>query len=232
MTAHNGREAVRWGRRALELAERVRAPEAQLMALNAIGMAQLECFEQLEGVEALERAVRLAREHGDDRGRIRVRRGDPEGDSYLEEVWALSRDTGDLAWIWPVSAGRAEAAWLAGRQVEIRQLVEPAYEQACKAGLRWGIGDLGSWVVRSGALERLPDGVGAPFGLPWREAAEAWRQLGCPYEQAEALADGDEPAMRESLAILTRLGAEPAADRLRRSSPGGASRFSRSSSAG
>src|SRR3954469_20452968 len=36
------------------------------MALNAIGLAQLECFEQLEGIDALERAARLAETHGDD----------------------------------------------------------------------------------------------------------------------------------------------------------------------
>ena len=69
--------------------------------------------------------------------------------------------------------------------------------------------------ARAGTLDRLPDDVGTPFALPWREAAEAWRRIGCPYEQAEALADGDEAAMRESLAILTRLGAEPLADRVR-----------------
>ena len=93
--------------------------------------------------------------------------------------------------------------------------MEPAYEQACAAGLRWAIGELGSWLVRAQALDRLPDDAAPPYRLPWREAAEAWQRIGCPYEQAEALADGDEAAMRESLAILTRLGAEPAADRVR-----------------
>jgi DNA-binding NarL/FixJ family response regulator len=61
--------------------------------------------------------------------------------------------------------------------------------------------------------------AGRPFALhaarDWRAAAEAWARLGCPYEQAEALAEGDEAAMRESLAILGHLGAEPAADRVR-----------------
>jgi len=66
------------------------------------------------------------------------------------------------------------------------------------------------------ALDRLPDEAAPPYLLPWREAADAWHRIGCPYEQAEALADGDEAAMREALAILTRLGAEPAADRLRK----------------
>jgi DNA-binding CsgD family transcriptional regulator/tetratricopeptide (TPR) repeat protein len=300
--APDGGEAIRWGRRAVQLAERVGAPAAQLMALNAIGVAQLQCFEQLEGIEALERAALLAEAGGNDyevgralanlgfalceirqygralsyleraiafceerdldyaadysraelakvrfargswdeaarqaekalrhseisggirivglcvRGRVAARRGEPEAASFLDEAWLLSRDTGDLPLTWTVAAGRAELAWLAGRAADIRPLVEPAYDQARTAGLRWSAGELGSWLVRARALDRLPEDVAEPYTLPWREAAQAWARIGCPYEQAEALADGDEEAMRESLAILTRLGAEPAADRLR-----------------
>src|SRR5262249_30175862 len=66
MAVPHGDEAVRWGRRAVELAERVGAPGAQLMGLNAIGAAQLQCFEQLEGIDALERAAQLAQAAGDD----------------------------------------------------------------------------------------------------------------------------------------------------------------------
>jgi len=69
--------------------------------------------------------------------------------------------------------------------------------------------------VRAGALDRLPADLAVPYALPWREAAQEWRRIGCPYEQAEALAEGDEAAMRESLAILVRLGAQPLADRVR-----------------
>ena len=65
------------------------------------------------------------------------------------------------------------------------------------------------------AVFRGPEEVAEPYALGWRDAAEAWRRIGCPYEQAEELADGDEAAMRKALAILTRLGAEPAADRVR-----------------
>src|SRR5205085_121725 len=36
-----------------------------------------------------------------------------------------------------------------------------------------------------------------------------------PYELAEALGDGDEPALREALSILSEPAAEPAADRVR-----------------
>jgi hypothetical protein len=41
--------------------------------------------------------------------------------------------------------------------------------------------------------------------------AAAWRELGCPYEEALALADGDPVAQLAALKILDRLGARPAA---------------------
>jgi DNA-binding NarL/FixJ family response regulator len=46
----------------------------------------------------------------------------------------------------------------------------------------------------------------------WAEAAAAWERIGCPYERALALLDGDEPAQREALALLERLGAAPLAE--------------------
>ena len=302
MFGRRANETILWGTRAIELAERVDAPAALRMALNAVGVVKLACFDQLEGIDDLERAMRLAAAAGDDLevgralgnlgaglgeikqyerataylersisfaeehdidgfvghsraelakvhfeqgrwdeadrlarealrhrdiavgipimallvlGRIAARRGDPEAAALLDEAWALSGHTGELQWVWPVTAARAESAWLAGRAAEIPQLVTPTYEHARTLGFRWAIGELGSWLVRAQALDQLPDDVPEPYGLPWREAAEAWQRIGCPYEQAEALADGDEAAMRESLAILTGLGAQPAADRVR-----------------
>jgi len=301
MLEHHGDEAVRWGTRAIAVAERKGDPAALRMALNSVGTARLR-FEQLEGIEALERAMRLAAEVGDDfevgralfnlggalheirqyeraatyleraiefgdehdldgiagqaraelanvcfaqgrwdeanrladeafrhrdialpigvmalcaLGRVSARRGDSAAAALLDEAWGLANNSGAFQWVWPVAAGRAELARLAGRAGDIPGLVQAVYAQACTLGLRWAIGELGSWLVRAQALDRLPEDVAEPYALPWREAAEAWRRIGCPYEQAEALADGDEAAMRESLAILTRLGAEPAADIVR-----------------
>jgi len=50
----------------------------------------------------------------------------------------------------------------------------------------------------------------------WQDAAQAWAALGCPYERARALADGDSAAQRQALAIFEQLGAAPAAEALRR----------------
>jgi DNA-binding NarL/FixJ family response regulator len=49
----------------------------------------------------------------------------------------------------------------------------------------------------------------------WHAAADAWERQSCPYERAEALADGDIPAMEEALQVFLTLGAAAAADRVR-----------------
>src|SRR6185503_3399342 len=51
----------------------------------------------------------------------------------------------------------------------------------------------------------------------WRAAADFWRKLDCPYEEAVALSDGDEGAQREALRIFEKLGGQPAAEKLRHS---------------
>jgi DNA-binding NarL/FixJ family response regulator len=50
----------------------------------------------------------------------------------------------------------------------------------------------------------------------WAAASDAWAKLGCPYEQAIALSAGHETAQRQALALFERIGAAPAAARLRR----------------
>jgi DNA-binding CsgD family transcriptional regulator/tetratricopeptide (TPR) repeat protein len=81
--------------------------------------------------------------------------------------------------------------------------------------------------TRGAELKRMPadtrhacGAVCGPHSLSargeWRAAADAWERIGCPYERAEALADGDVAAMEEALQTFVSLGAVPAADRLRK----------------
>jgi ATP/maltotriose-dependent transcriptional regulator MalT len=66
-------------------------------------------------------------------------------------------------------------------------------------------------------LERLAQPYALMIKGEWKTAAAAWERLGCPFEQALALAQGDEAAKIEALAVFDRLGARPAAERLRKS---------------
>jgi len=66
------------------------------------------------------------------------------------------------------------------------------------------------------AREDVPAWVAQPFAFhiagEWAEAADHWRALGCPYEDARALTESnDEAALRRALERFERLGARPAA---------------------
>ena len=123
----------------------------------------------------------------------------------------------------PVAAARAEAAWLEGD----RDAVNEATEGVARA--RPASGSAGGWPAS------WPSGAGAPASTAsprprrrshtrcsspasWAQAAELWRELGCPYEAALALADADEEApLRRALEELRAAGC---ARRPPRSSPG------------
>jgi DNA-binding CsgD family transcriptional regulator len=81
----------------------------------------------------------------------------------------------------------------------------------------WLVGELAYWRRLAGVDDQLAHGAAAePYALSiageWSAAAELWRELGCPYEAALALADADdEVALRGAHHELAALGARPAA---------------------
>ncbi len=52
------------------------------------------------------------------------------------------------------------------------------------------------WLWRAGALPEVPAVAAEPYRLllagDWRGAAGVWEALGCPYDQAQALAHADD----------------------------------------
>ena len=152
-------------------------------------------------------------------GRVRARRGDPGADEALAPALALAERSGTLQRIGAVRAARAEAAFLRGDLVRAADEARVALPLAIEHRHPWFSGELAFWLWRCGELDAAPAVAAEPYALQiagcWREAADAWAALGCPYEQARALADGDEAAQLEALAIYEGLGARPAAESLR-----------------
>lgn len=154
-------------------------------------------------------------------GRVRVRRGDPQGGEALDEALGLARETGELQRLAPVRAARAEAAWLAGRSEEVDAETRDALAQAVALRDPWAAGELAFWRWRAGLPGATPAFAARPYRLQTEgraaEAAEAWRAIGCPYERATALADlDDEASLREAHDALRGLDARPLADRVAR----------------
>ena len=152
-------------------------------------------------------------------GRLRVRRGDPGVWEALDEALILAEQTETLQRIAPVRAARAEAAWLAGDSTRALAEAQAAYQFALDKKHPWFTGELAYWAWRSGEKWPTPPWTAACYAQQiagkWQAAANVWQQKECPYEQAMALADGDEAAQLAALEKFDQLGASPAADWLR-----------------
>ena len=153
-------------------------------------------------------------------GRLRTRRGDPGADEALDEALVLTGSTHTVQRIAPVRAARAEAAFMRGDMDAVAVEAQAALPIALRQQHPWFIGELAFWCWRAGVLDDVPTCCAEPYALQmsgrWREAAAAWGRLGCPFEEARALADGDTDAQAQALAIFERLGARPALESLRR----------------
>lgn len=150
-------------------------------------------------------------------GRLRARRGDADVSPPLQLVWALAQQTGDLQRLWPAAAARAESAWLNGAPTRIEALVADTYRLAISAQHGWAADELGYWRWMAGIAAEQATPTARPYALQtsgaWRAAATLWREYGCPYEAALALADSNDPHQQLiALHDLQRLGAWPAAE--------------------
>lgn len=152
-------------------------------------------------------------------GLLRARRGDPGVEAALGEALELAAQTGSVLRLGPVRAARAEAAWLAGDPAHTLAEAQASYDLAVSREHPVITGELAYWRWRAGETVAAPAWIAPPYARAlagdWRGAAEAWQALGCPYEQARALAQGDSAAQTEALALFDQLGARPAAEQLR-----------------
>jgi DNA-binding CsgD family transcriptional regulator/tetratricopeptide (TPR) repeat protein len=148
--------------------------------------------------------------------RIRARRGDPELSPLLDEARALADRGEELQAEAPVAVAHAEALWLQGDSGRVDQATARALELARLRRSDWVSSELWAWRRRAGIIDDISDAdLIGPYVLElasdWSAAAARWRELGCPYEAALALAEeDDEGALRQALGELQTLGATSA----------------------
>jgi DNA-binding CsgD family transcriptional regulator len=144
---------------------------------------------------------------------VRIRRGDPGADELLDQAFALAIPTSELNRIGRVAAARAEQAWYQGKPADVVHATAVGLAHVRGHTAPWINGELLFWQSRAQPVGPIAGDVAEPYRLmlsgDWRAAADAWERMGMPYEQALALAEGSEAALREALSILDRLGAGP-----------------------
>jgi DNA-binding CsgD family transcriptional regulator len=154
-------------------------------------------------------------------GLLQARRGDPDATATLQEATERGFATVELQWTAQVAAARAEHAWLSDEATRVAAEATATLELAEQAAHPWFAGELAFWLRFAGVPVPVPAVVAEPYRLlldgDWRTAAAYWQALGCPYQQALALARSDQDeAQLEALRLLDGLGARQTAQRLRR----------------
>jgi DNA-binding CsgD family transcriptional regulator len=150
-------------------------------------------------------------------GRVCARRGDPEAAAVLDDALVLAEGTGQLMRLWPVRAARAEAALLEDDRTRARAEARAVRDLVLERGNRWQRGEFAWLLWQAGERDVPADDLAPPFAAliagDFAAAAAAWHELGCPYEEARALAEGDDlDGIFRAIATFESLGAKPALD--------------------
>ena len=150
-------------------------------------------------------------------GIVRARRDDPGALIALDKALSSPLQSGDCTFI--AKMAKAETYWLMNKLDQIIKEIERDYLHFLETKNPWKIGELAFWLWKGGKLSKVPDIIAKPFLLQikgsWQGAADEWKKLGCPYQEALALADGNEAIKRNALTILESLGAAATIDLLK-----------------
>jgi DNA-binding CsgD family transcriptional regulator len=145
-------------------------------------------------------------------GLVAARRGDADASTWLDEALAKSDSAMGASLLGPMRAARAEAAWLAGDMARAATEVDAGLDLLSDHESGWKVGGLAFWARKLDMPYEVPPGVAEPYALLFagypRKSAAAWADIGCPYEEALALAESDDEGdIRRALEILLDLGA-------------------------
>ncbi len=177
-------------------------------------------------------------------GIVRARRNDPGALSLIEESDLLAPQIREIDKIVVVKSAKAEAYWLQNRLNEIIHEVESVYNEIKDGKNSWEIGQIAYWLWKGNRLLAPPPIIARPYLLQikgnWKAAAKLWEELHCPYEQAMALSEGDEKAMKRAVEIFDSMGASATSQLIKhkmresgmRSIPKGPRKTTRSNPAG
>ncbi|HEU0040964.1 MAG TPA: AAA family ATPase [Jiangellaceae bacterium] len=156
--------------------------------------------------------------------RIWTRRGDQRAGDAVRRLEAVAERSGELQRLVPAATMRAELAELQGEPAAERIRLRELLDRIAGTGELWPIGEVALWLSRAGAsrverdrvLNDVPEVYRAEILGRHEEAAAGWEHLGCPYEQADALAHSGSPdLMLAALATFDDLGAAATAGHLR-----------------
>ena len=196
------------GRQAQLRMEQGRLREAETIARGVMRLERLTLVMRLPALTVL--------------GRVRVRLGESDGPTLLQQALKEGLATGEPQNIAPARLALAEAAWLAGHLGACHEQLTAVAAMRLADFDPWELGELAVWCRRSGMtmpasipVERAAEPPAAELRGDPLAAADEWSRLGLPYEAALALMQAEGPeggaALARAVSMLEAVEARPAA---------------------
>jgi DNA-binding CsgD family transcriptional regulator len=144
-------------------------------------------------------------------GTIRMRTGETDALPLLLEAKVKAFEAMELQRVLAALTALLEYEWITGQPILEKAAIEYVIGLISQGGTLRESSEFDYWLwkVRRAQIpwHEVHDRYRADHPDVAIKTAAAWQQLGCPYEQALFLFEGDEDAKREAIAIVHRLGA-------------------------
>ena len=144
-------------------------------------------------------------------GTIKMRRGEPDALPLLLEARTRAFDSMELQRILTALTALLEYEWITGEDHVEKAAVELSIGLIGQPGYLRESSEFEFWLTKVRKqglpLHQIEKDYRSDNLQMALEAAAGWQKLGCPYEQALLLFEGDEEAKKEAISIVHQLGA-------------------------
>jgi len=150
---------------------------------------------------------------------VKMRKGDQDALSLLLEAKTMAFETTELQRIVPVLSALLEHEWITGKSYIEQETLDRTINIFTEAKKISPKSRFVFWLskVRKQSLqggERYKSNGARKVKIAPQEAS-SWERLGCPYEQALSLFDGNDDDKRKALSIMQQLGANAVSEKLK-----------------
>jgi DNA-binding CsgD family transcriptional regulator len=141
---------------------------------------------------------------------VTIRRGENDVLSLLLEAKAKAFETKELQWVIPSMVAILEYEWLSAKTVIQKEDIDQTLVLMQKTASDSKENEFAFWMRKAGR-QRVPvNEITEAYDISSAEralkAAAVWENLGCPYEQALALFEGNDDDKRKAIRIVHELG--------------------------
>ncbi|HLI93581.1 MAG TPA: LuxR C-terminal-related transcriptional regulator, partial [Puia sp.] len=144
-------------------------------------------------------------------GTIRLRTHQPDALAYLMEAKTKAFESMELQRILPALTALLEYEWITGKAILEKAAIECTIGLLSQGGTLRESSEFDFWFFKTRGQQIPIHPVDTRYlagdVAQAVQSAAGWEKLGCPYEQALFLFEGDEASKRRAIGIVQRLGA-------------------------